>query len=865
MDLCSFFVKPTIPDSLNPLCEIAMNVWSCWDKDAQRLFHRINPQLFREHNHSPIDVLFNVGEMRLNEIAQDEGFIYEVNSVYDKFKRYMNFEGVYKENGETKPFSSDDVIVYLCMEYGLHESIPGYSGGLGILAGDHLKAASDIGCNMVSFGLKYGVGYFGQQISVDGTQVEEYQDQQWYLRAISEVFNDDQTPLIIEVPLKKDIIYAKVWKIQVGRVPLYLLDTNIQKNKPEHRYITSRLYDSDRRVRLEQELLVGRGSIIAMNALGITPKVYHLNEGHTAFSIFERLLSLTKKGYSMEEAKLTIQYSTVFTTHTPVIAGNESFDDELIQDYLAPVANELHISMNDLLCFGKVNTEKIEMVSDDKKTKKIVFKDASFSLSALALQFSRKANAVSELHAEVSRGMWKGLYPNRHTTEYPIEGVTNGVHIQSWLSLQLAELFDRYVGPDYLHNAESDSLWEKVDTIPDNEIWNAHRRRKEQNVSFIRRRLRKMAKHRGIGKGKRMDISSILNPEYLTIGFARRFAAYKRANLIFMDPERLAAILTNPERPVQLVFAGKAHPADGIGKDLIKRIFQFINDYPVENHVVFVEDYDINIGRHLVQGVDVWLNNPRKPMEASGTSGMKAGINGVLNFSVLDGWWPEAYDGSNGWAINAGEECCNNDIADEAEANQIYELLENDITSTYYDRGEGDVPTKWISMMKRSIATVSSGFNMHRAVRDYLYRFYLPQMDMASRITHNKGELLKRLLAHKELIDRYWSDVHIRDFFPILDEKSLHTEGHLVIDSYVFTGDTDMSLFNVELFYQYGAGLNDYKYMPMTYVETYDDKVAKYNIELDIKGSGLQETGVRIVPNDALFHHVFPEYVKWKG
>ncbi|MFH1653225.1 MAG: alpha-glucan family phosphorylase [Pseudomonadota bacterium] len=848
MDVRKFFIRPFIPEKINKLLELAFNVWATWDKDAEKLFHRLDPQLFRSVAHNPVELLYRLTPERLEEVAKDKGFQHELKQVYEKFKTYMEFEGTYKSGKSEKTFSKEDTAVYMCMEYGLHESIPLYSGGLAVLAGDQLKAASDVGFPLIAFGLLYKFGYFNQRISADGSQMEDFKETAWYLRAIKEVIDEHGNPRIIEIPLKGRKVFAKIWAIQVGRVPLYLLDTNIPQNPPEIRKITNMLYDSGRSMRLEQEIVLGRGGIIAMKALGIEPKIYHLNEGHTAFSILERLLDLTKnKGYKMEEARSIIRFSTVFTTHTPVVEGNEHFDDELIEEYFEEEVKELGLTMDEFLALGKIAKEKI------------------FWLPAFALRYSRCSNGVSKIHSGVARNMWRELFSTLHERDIPIDSITNGVHLQSWLSLQMTELFDRYIGPDYLHKAEDKKVWEKVKSIPDSEIWNSHRRRKEQVASFVRRRVTTMMKGRGYCGDKIKDVEQVLNPDYLTIGFARRFASYKRADLILSDPERLAAILTNKEKPVQIIFAGKAHPADGNGKEIIKKIVNFINTYPVENHVVFIEDYDMNISRHLVQGVDLWLNTPVKPMEASGTSGIKAGINGVLNFSVLDGWWPEAYNGENGWAIaidtNGHGEIA---LSNKAEANLLYELLENEITQAYYDRTENDIPMKWVSMMKNSIATVSSEFNMHRTVRDYFNKFYLPQAQAYQSMMENHAAPLKNAIKQKKHIDAVWPQIYIKDYFTNIHGKMPVSGQEVDIDCYVYLDNIDENLIEILAFYCSDENTEICKKIPLKFVEKYQDKVAKFYGKLELEGIGQQQLSVCMVPSDENFRTIYPEYAKWK-
>ncbi|MBU4483951.1 alpha-glucan family phosphorylase [bacterium] len=847
MDTRKFFIKPQIPEKIKELEMLAQNVWSSWDKDARKLFHRLDPQLFRRINHNPVELLYRVSSERLNEMAKDKGFLYELKQVVEKYHNYMEFEGTYLSDDGEKTFNKEDVVVYTCMEYGLHESLPFYSGGLAVLAGDQLKAVSDVGCSMVSFGLLYAHGYFSQRIAPDGIQMEEYKKHNWALTAIREVVKEGGAPLIIEVPLKGEKVLAKVWKIEVGKVPLYLLDTNIHQNPEKFRNITSMLYDSNRQTRLEQEIVLGRGSVIALKALNIEPKVYHINEGHTAFLILERLIDLIKvKKYSFDEAKIIIQASTVFTTHTPVVEGNEHYDDELIKEYLQDEVRSIGLNINEFISMGKIGDEKM------------------FWLPVFAMRFSRLSNGVSKIHGSVSREMWKDLYPKHHRKEIPISHVTNGVHLQTWLSLQMTEMFDRYIGPDYFHRADLHESWNNIYDIPDGEIWNAHCRRKEQVVSFIRRQVSSLRSRGSYVKSNLKDVEQLLNPDYLTIGFARRFAPYKRANLILSDPERLAALITNKEKPLQLVFAGKAHPADVSGKKIIKEIFDFISKYSLETKVVFIEDYDMNVARHLVQGVDVWLNTPVRPMEASGTSGMKAGINGVLNLSIADGWWPEAYDGTNGWMITAGDEITDPHLARTAEANQLYDFLENEIIEYYYNRADNNIPLEWVKMMKNSIITCCSKFNMHRAVREYLYNFYMPQMELSKKICMDNCFMLKKLNKFKKEIDSFWNKIFIRDYFTSIDGRMPISGEAVNVDCYVYLGDIDENLVNVELLYCHSENGEKNIVVPLQFMEKYSDKVAKYYGSVVLSGNGQQEISARVAPSDPDFRALYQEYVKWK-
>ncbi|MBI4212316.1 MAG: alpha-glucan family phosphorylase [Deltaproteobacteria bacterium] len=837
-----FFIKPEIPPALERLHEMAFNIWSCWDVDAQRLFHRLDPVRFREVNHNPVELLYTLSSQTLDKAASDKGYLYELEKVYDKYKAYMAYEHV-PQKGDA---AYDFLVAYICMEYGLHESFPIYSGGLAVLAGDTLKAASDMGIPMVSFGLLYKHGYFRQRLD-GGQQREEYPENNWFLHPVREVFDDKGAPVIIQFKLKEDDVHAKLWRVEVGRVTLYLLDTNIHQNASHIRAITNSLYDADRRQRLTQELVLGKGSVLAMRALKITPDIYHLNEGHTAFVIWERFKELMQqKGCSYEEARHLIRHSTVFTTHTPVIEGNEHFAQDLVMEYLAPEVKDVGLTMAQCLALGEVRNDK------------------QFWLPAYALRHASHSNGVSKIHAAVSRGMWKDLFPGSHEKEYPIDAITNGVHLQSWLSLQMTEIFDRYIGIDYLHAADQADLWQKIDAIPDGEIWNAHRRRKEQVIGFIRRTFANMSCRRGYFN-KAVDVEHILNPDYLTIGFARRFTPYKRAGLIFSDPERLAAIVLNHKRPVQFVFSGKAHPADQAGKDLIRQVFDFINKYPVEHHMLFLENYDMNIARHIVQGVDVWLNTPKKPMEASGTSGIKAGINGVLNFSILDGWWPEAYNGRNGWAIRSGCSCGDPQNINDADANELYSLLEREITETYYSNADHGFPLPWERMMKESIKTVCSGFNMHRAMREYVVKCYRPEIATAKKLRTEGGLHLKKAVNMQSEAVAAWDKVYIKDYFTSVDGK-LPVSGQKVhVDVYVFLGDVDEKRIAVEALYCRGEDRAAFQKAPLTFVERYSDKIAKYSGSFVLVGTGEQSLSVRFVPADPFFAELYPEFRKWKS
>ncbi len=666
------------------LYKLAYNVWTMWDYEALGLFREIDEDLFFRVGENPVGFLNKIAEEDLNKILSDKHFLARLEAIFNRYTEYEK-----KSNYFSKQMA-DRLVAYFSMEYGLHGSIPVYSGGLGILSGDHLKGASDLGIPIIGVGLFYRYGYFNQRINEGGMQEEFYEENKIGDLPIREVIDRENKPLRIEVNILGNSIQVQVLEANIGKVKLILLNTNISENPVEYRKITDYLYVADRDKRIQQEIVLGFGGYRALKAMGIKPTTYHLNEGHSAFIIIELLREYIKdSGCTFEEAVELVRKSTVFTTHTPVEAGNENFPTEMIEKYLKKDIENLGISFEDFVKLG-TNREK-----------------EPFWLPALAIRFSCKVNGVSKLHAEVSREMWANLFPNRDVDEVPIQGITNGVHY-SWLSSEFYELFVRYLGPEFILKLDAENLSHIFD-IPDREIWKAHRMAKERLLRFLERKLKQR-----------------LESDILTVGYARRFATYKRATLLLEDKERLKRILCDNTRPIRIIFAGKAHPADQEGKEMIRTILQYAREHNLRDKVFFIENYDIAMARYLVQGVDVWLNNPLKPMEASGTSGMKAGINGVLNLSVPDGWWPECYNGKNGWAITAGEGVTNLQERNRAEAGQIYDLLEGAITVLYYTRNKEGLPVEWVSMMKESIYSVYKNFNIGRMLKDYVEKIYTP-------------------------------------------------------------------------------------------------------------------------------------------
>jgi len=839
----NFFVKPKLPKELQPLEKLSQNIWSTWDMGAYLLFSRIDPLLFRKFNHNPVKLLQKVPEKRLQELSTENGFLNEMHSVYDKFLSYKQFQGYYYKNGKKEPFPHDSIIAYFSMEFGLHESLPIYSGGLGILSGDHIKSASDFNLPLIGFGLLYRYGYFMQKINIDATQEEHYEENEWFSKPVDMVKDKSGNELILSIRIKNEDIYLKAWQIEVGNVLIYLLDSNINLNNEFYKKITYHLYDSNREMRILQEIVLAYGSIELMKKLKIKPKIYHLNEGHSAFLIVKRLEKLINEDkFTFEQAKELIKGSTVFTTHTPVPAGNEKFDINLVKKYISFEIHKIGQNVDEFLNYGKIKDSP------------------DFWLPALAIRFSRFINGVSKLHSNVSKEMWHSIYPEIIEDEMPIKAITNGVHLTTWLSRTITRLFDRYLGKDYLHMAENKTIWENVLSIPALEIWEAHQQRKEQLISFIRNRLQESISFKGSRYGNHVRISNVLNHNFLTISFARRFATYKRADLIINDKERLLKILRNEKRPVQFVFAGKAHPADMNGKKMIKRVIEFAREYKIEDRFIFLENYDINVARHLVQGVDVWLNNPIKPLEASGTSGMKAGMNGAINLSVLDGWWPECYKPENGWVIKAGENIADAQLRDKLEANEIYDLIENEIAPLYYRTDKNGLPRDWIQKMKHSIYDVGLGFNTHRMLRDYINEFYMPGMQMIHEMSKNNYEELDYILNMKNEIKKYWDEVDIVDYNTNLQIGQIINSGKSIdFQVKVKIGDAPVDLLIVELFYRLND--NEYEIMPMQ-MEKKVGEFANFKIKFEVSGAGKQSYNIRLRPKFSDYT-IFTKQVKW--
>ena len=745
----TFSVVPSLPPAIEGLRTVAYNLRWCWSHESVELFRRLDSDLWEKAGHNPVLLLGTIEQAKLEEAAKDDAFLAHLRRVESNLETYLAddttwFRRTYAKSGDVP------LIAYFSAEFGLTECLSIFAGGLGILAGDHLKSASDLGVPLVGVGLLYQQGYFRQYLSQSGWQQESYTSNDFHNLPVSMVYHTDGSPVSVEVNLAGQPVYAQVWRAQVGRVSLYLLDTNIASNaRSEDRDITDQLYGGDREMRIRQEILLGIGGYRALQAIGLQPTVYHMNEGHSAFLALEHILHLmTTRGLSLAEARQLASASLVFTTHTPVEAGHDYFSADLMNRYFGETARQLGLSQADFLDLGRAHGA------------------GEFCMTVLALRSASRANGVSKLHGEVSRKMWQSLWPGVPVEEIPIGHITNGVHFRSWISAEFNQLYDRYLGPNWREEPAQSEVWSRVRSIPGEELWRTHERRRERLVAWARRRVRDQRIRRSAPQAEIDAAAEVLDPDTLTIGFARRFATYKRATLILHDMDRLRRILTDPARPVQLIFAGKAHPQDDAGKELIRRITEVSRDPVLGRHVVFLEDYDMAVARTMVQGVDVWLNTPLRPNEASGTSGMKAVANAVLNISVPDGWWDEVWNDPNnsrkmGWAIGKGEAYTDPNYQDQVEAEALYDLLERDVVPTFYDRGVDRTARKWVERMKDCVDSLCHFVNTHRMVRDYVEGVYVKAHAQFRALEADNAHRARELSAAMERIRSEWQDVWI--------------------------------------------------------------------------------------------------------
>jgi len=835
--LKTFNIIPALPKKLEPLKIIAYNLQWTWNHETLDLFRRLDRDLWEETDHNPVKMLGQVSQERLEALAEDDGFLSHLNRVSENLETYLNEPTWYQKTYRNE--NQDIKIAYFSAEFGLTECMPNYSGGLGVLAGDHLKSASDLGLPMVGIGLLYQEGYFRQYLNADGWQGELYPENDFYNMPIQLQYNDDGSPMIIEVDYPGRKVFAQIWKVQVGRVSLFFLDTNIAVNNEADRNITDELYGGDNETRIQQEIMLGIGGVRALKILGIKPTVFHMNEGHSAFLALERIrLCIEDYHLSFEEAKELTKASNIFTTHTPVPAGIDRFSPQLVEKYFSNYYPLLNISKNDFLLLGRKNH------SDSNE---------NFSMAILAIKLAGYINGVSKLHAEISREMWNEMWPKIPTDEIPITSISNGIHPSSWISKDMEDLYNRYLGTTWMKKPADLTIWKRVEQIPAEELWRTHERRRERMVAFTRARLRKQLERQGALPSDIEKADEVLDPEALTIGFARRFTTYKRATLILHDLDRLTKIVGNVDYPVQIIFAGKAHPQDTPGKELLRKIIHLARKDEFRQHIVFLEDYDMVISRYLVQGVDVWLNTPRRSMEASGTSGMKASVNGVINMSIPDGWWNEAYNSKVGWAIGGGENYEDHNYLDEVESQSIYNILEKEIIPLFYDRGNNNLPRKWIELMKNSMTQICPIFNTNRMVREYTERYYIPAQKKYQLFIEKDQKRTKELIKWKSHIISNWPKIQFVKIYE--NGPSQHQVGTKIdIKAQVFLGDLKPKDICVEIYHGYVNTNNKITNGVIEAMEctelNKDESVYTFIGSFPCRTSGLYGYTVRIIPKN---------------
>ena len=828
-------VVPFLPPELECLRELAYNLRWTWDHETINLFRRLDRELWEQTGHNPVLMLGTISQERLDDGASDEGFRAHMERIYQKLSEYMTGENTWYSKRFRK--SADSPIAYFSAEFGLTECLPIYSGGLGILAGDHVKAASELGLPLVGVGIVYQQGYFRQYLNPDGWQQERYPINDFYNLPITSVRDGDGNPVMVSVDFPGRTVYVQIWKAQVGRVPLYLLDTNIPQNSKRDEDITDALYHGDPEVRIQQEMVLGIGGMRALKTLGLSPSVCHMNEGHSAFLGLERIrLIMEEHKLSFWEAKEVAAAGQVFTTHTAVPAGIDKFSPDLVERYLGDYYRAMGLSHREFIGLGRADLH-----------------DAGepFSMANLAIKLSSRTNAVSSLHGEVSRRLFGNVWKDIPEFEVPITHITNGIHTRSWISEEMADLYDRYLGPRWSEELGDQNVWKRVEEIPDEELWRIHERRRERLVAFCRSRYRLQLERRGALPSELKEASEILDPEALTIGFARRVATYKRATLLLRDPARLASILASKDRPVQIIIAGKAHPDDSPAKELIKQLVHFSRLDEVRGRFVFIEDYDMNVARWLVQGVDVWLNTPRRYLEACGTSGMKVVFNGGINMSVLDGWWDEAYDAMAGWAIGHGEVYTDPHYQDDVESKALYDLLEKEVAPLFYDRGKDGRPRAWISRMKAAMLEICPRFNVNRMVREYAMRSYVPASSRYAEFLSEGAAKARELADWKRLLYERWSQLRIETVEASAPAK-LQVGDDMRVRAVVRLGELTPDDVAVQIFHgpvdAHGSIIGG-EIVPMTASSQKDGESHLYSGAIRYFKSGLHGFTVRVLPH----------------
>ncbi|NQS99436.1 MAG: alpha-glucan family phosphorylase [candidate division Zixibacteria bacterium] len=829
-----FEVKPNIPKNLESLIDLAYNLHWCWNDLCEDLFQRIDPDIWEEVDHNPVKMLGRISQERFLELQKDDAFIDHLERSIRNLEVYLMERSWFQKE---YPDRSGMQVAYFSAEFGIHECLPIYSGGLGVLAGDHLKSTSDLGIPILAVGLAYQKGFFQQYLNADGWQQETYKHLDFTNLPMKLVKDNNGHPVIIKIDFPGREVAVQCWKIDIGRAQLYLLDTNTTENNPADRTITDELYVGDLEKRIQQEIVLGIGGYRMLRALDKNPTVFHMNEGHSAFLAVERIRDLMHEhGLDWNEAKLAACAGNIFTTHTPVPAGNDVFPKYVIDKYFREYCASCGLSAEQFMNLGRIPGEN---------------ENGEFVMPVLAMKLASHTNAVSKLHCQVSRRMWSNLWPGQPENEIPVVSITNGVHPPTWMSREMHNLLARYLGPQWEENPHDAELWRRVDRISDEELWRTHVRGRERLVAFARERLRQQLQNRGASQAEILEAENVLNPEFLTIGFGRRFATYKRATLILNNLDRLKEILTNNERPVQIIFAGKAHPKDEPGKKFIRKIIHISRDPAIRNRMVFIENYDICVGRNMVQGADVWLNNPRRLMEASGTSGMKAAFNGGLNLSILDGWWDEGFKPNLGWTIGKGEEYDDFDLQDDIESNALYDILEQEIVPLFYKKGPNGIPREWVHYMKESMKVLCPEYSTNRMTFEYTEMFYLPAYENFSRITQNEFALAKELSKWKRKVQKGWQQIKV------LEVTKDNGTGFKVNDYYsvqvkVQLGALSAEDVSVELY----CGKVDYDYkvmegksLTLDFIDSEGNGVAAFAGKIPLDNSGRHGFSVRVIPN----------------
>lgn len=843
----TFNVSPALPQRLEPLRKLAYNLHWDWNFETKDLFRRLDRDLWESSRHNPVLMLGTISQTRLNEVAEDEGFLAQMDRAARQLEDYLNDPSWYPKQRTSK---RKECFAYFSAEFGLTACLPIYSGGLGVLAGDHLKSASDQGLPLVGVGLLYQEGYFAQYLNADGWQQERYPINDFYNMPLHLERDENGEEIRIEVDYPGRKVYARIWRVQVGRVALYMLDTNIEPNNPYDHDITDELYGGDLDMRMHQEIMLGIGGVRALKALGLEPTCYHMNEGHSAFLALERIrCMIQEEGLSFYEAREAARASQIFTTHTPVSAGFDLFPPDKILHYLGHYCDICGLSHEQFLALGRADTGDLE---------------APFNMATLAIKMSSFVNGVSQLHGKVSQALFQNLWPNLPESEVPIKGITNGVHARSCVAKPTQELYERYLGPNWIEAPADDRLWERVAKIPDEELWRNHERCRSDLVVFVREHLQKTLRLRGASPAEIAAAEDVLDPTVLTIGFARRFATYKRATLFLRDIARIKHILQN--KKVQFAIAGKAHPKDIPGKELIRQIVHFIREENMMDYIVFLPDYDINVSRMMVAGCDVWLNTPRRPREASGTSGMKASMNGLLNLSILDGWWDEADYVRTGWPIGAGEDYADPTYQDDVEAAALYDLLEQEVVPLFYNRDSEGIPRGWVSKMKDAIRLNCPFFNTARMVRDYAELGYFPASDRYFVMKQDGYQPAKELSNWRAKVFEHWYSIKIKEI-DISQPSELQVNQTMPVKAVLDLSELTPDDVRVQL-YQ-GAVNADGDIVNGMTVEmecqgTDAEGLGLYTADVTYTTSGLQGLSLRVLPKHRYLSSPYlPRLVLW--